>query len=88
MTAALTDDQQRLIKLATEIAKQDIIVRRADITEMVSIIRRLQPIDQRKVIEQINDPQALRYLSTAGISQDARARLHQKLQELAALGIK
>ncbi len=88
MTAPLTQDQQRLIQLATNIANADILTRRVDITEMVNIIHRITQIELRPVVEAVNNPTALRYLITAGLPQDVRARAINKLQELAAIGIK
>ncbi len=88
MATNLNGDQQRLIQLATSIAQQSIEVRRADIIEMVTIIRRLTFVEQFAVVDAVNDPQALRYLGSAGLQKNARARMITKLQELAAIGIK
>ena len=88
MAQPLNSDQQRLVLLATTIANQPLDVRRADIVEMVTIIKRLTQDQQIAVINSIIVPQALRYLSTAGISGLARTTLLNKLIDLGAKGIK
>ena len=88
MSQNANNDQARAIFLAQNIAKVDEITRRADIIELVTILRRMTVFDQLNLVEKVQDPQALRYLGSAGLQRDARAAMINKLQSLAALGIK
>lgn len=88
MAANANSDQARAIFLAQNIAKVDEITRRADIIELVTILRRMTIFDQLALVEKIQDPQALKYLGSAGLQKQARAEMINKLQRLAALGIK
>jgi len=88
MSANLNADQLRAITLAQGLASVDIDTRRADIIELVTILKRLDVFQQMALVAAINIPQALKYLGSAGLQQQARADMINKLQKLAAVGIK
>ena len=88
MASNLNADQQRAMILANGLANTDINTRRADIIELVTILKRLDVFQQMDLVTAVNNPQALRYLGSAGLQQQARANMINKLQSLAAIGIK
>ena len=79
---ALGENQNRLKFLAENISLQDKVTRQNTLIEMTKINQQLTEQQQIDVIQSINMPPAIRFLSASGIRGDARTVLFARMAVL------
>jgi hypothetical protein len=79
---ALGENQNRLKFLAENIVSQDKITRQNTLIEMTKINQQLSEAQQIDVIQSINMPPAIKFLSASGIRGDARIVLFARMAAL------